>query len=114
MLAYIKGKIHRKTGHSIIVLAQEGLGYEVNVPTTYLEKSEKDQIIELNLYTKVREDDLSLYGFKTVKELDFFKLLLQVNGIGTKSALEILGHNPDQIMTALQTNKFKLFFRLIT
>ena len=44
-----------------------------------------------DMYTSVREEDISLFGFGTKEELAFYKMLISVNGIGPKSALGILG-----------------------
>ena len=64
---------------------------EINVTTLTLEKLPKvNEEVFLYTYFKVSEDAMSLYGFNNGKELEIFKLLLGVNGVGPKAALSIL------------------------
>lgn len=68
-----------------------GVGYAVNIPLCTFEKLPlpgKEVILQTVLI--VREDDMSLYGFATKQELQLFRLLTTVNGIGAKTALNIL------------------------
>ena len=68
-----------------------GVGYAVNIPLCTFEKLPlpgKEVILQTTLI--VREDDMSLYGFATKQELQIFRLLNTVNGIGAKTALNIL------------------------
>ena len=68
-----------------------GVGYSVNIPLCTFEKLPlpgKEVILQTVLV--VREDDMSLYGFATKPELQVFRLLTTVNGIGAKTALNIL------------------------
>jgi len=46
--------------------------------------------VDLHIHTHVREDQLALYGFTTVEELDLFEMLIQVDGVGPKVGLNIL------------------------
>ena len=102
MLAYLHGTIQKKLTKSLIVKVND-IGYLVSVPSNLFEKLKEKQKIELYLYTKVREDDISLYGFETVDELEFFKLLLNVNGIGPKLAMEILSQNTEKAKAAIMS-----------
>ncbi len=90
MIGFIKGTIAEKDAGYVIIEAG-GIGYEIFVPTNsgaYL-KNEGD---EVKVYTMmiVREDDVSLYGFSRKGELDAFKKLISVNGVGAKAGLSIL------------------------
>ncbi len=68
-----------------------GVGYAVRVPTAALtELRASHKPVSLLIHTSVREDAIDLYGFVTEEELVFFKQLLNVSGIGPKSALGIL------------------------
>lgn len=100
MISYLKGKILHKNGQQI-TLAGENIGYEVNVTSRLAETLETNQIMELYIHTKVREDNISLYGFQTSEELNLFKNLISISGVGPKSALEILSGHPDQIKSAI-------------
>lgn len=69
-----------------------GVGYKINVSPDVLSKTKKTDA-ELSLWTHlhVREDALDLYGFLNREELEFFEMLINVSGIGPRSALAILG-----------------------
>ena len=103
MIAYLQGSIKKKLPKSII-LDTGNIGYLVHLPTPLLEKTVEKEMIELFIYTRVLEDDISLYGFLSVAELEFFKMLLNVNGIGAKTALEILSADIQKVKNALLTS----------
>ena len=92
MFAYLKGNLEVKT-KGYIVLDVQGIGYKIFMSETSIEKlGELGQIIKVHTYLKVREDDISLYGFNTNEELRMFELLLSVSGIGAKTAINILSN----------------------
>lgn len=93
MISYLSGIIIDKTESSATVLVG-GVGYEVNLPSSVISKIKKDEEASFYVYTHVREDILALYGFQIKEELEFFKLLLSVSGIGPKVALSIIGASP--------------------
>ena len=100
MIGYLNGTIQKKFAKSLI-LNTGNVGYLVNIPTPLAEKCSTKDKMELYVYTKVREDDISLFGFETIEELDFFKTVLNVNGVGPKTALEILSQNLDKTKAAI-------------
>lgn len=94
MLHYIKGILTMKLESQIVVEAG-GLGYEVTVPansSVYLAHEGE----EITVFTAmmVREDDVSLYGFGSKAELDTFRKLITVSGVGSKAAIAILSAMP--------------------
>lgn len=92
MFAYIKGSLEIKT-RGYIVIDVNGIGYKIFMSETAIEKlGEIGENVKVHTYLKVREDDMSLYGFNTNEELRMFELLLQVSGIGAKSAIAILSN----------------------
>lgn len=103
MIGYLNGKIIRKMKGAVI-LDINGVGYVVHVATPFLDKLVEKSVLELFIHTKVREDDISLFGFETVSELEFFQILLSVNGIGPKLALEVLSQNPEKVKSAILTS----------
>lgn len=103
MIAYLQGSIKKKLAKSII-LDTGNIGYLVYLPAPLLEKMVEKEMVELFIYTRVLEDDISLYGFETVSKLEFFKMLLNVNGIGAKTALEILSVDTQKVKNALLTS----------
>lgn len=90
MLAYIKGKLEMKmTGY--IVIDVGGLGYKVFMSDVGIEKlGNIGEVVKVHTYYKVREDDISIFGFNTLEELKMFELLIGVSGVGAKTALTML------------------------
>jgi Holliday junction DNA helicase RuvA len=89
MLSWLKGKIKYKDEKSII-LEINNLGYKIFVTEFLLDKIRINQEIQLHTHLYSREDTLELYGFASREELNFFRQLISVSGIGPKSALAIL------------------------
>lgn len=90
MLAYIKGKLEMKmTGY--IVIDVGGLGYKIYMSDVGIENiGNIGEIVKVHTYYKVREDDISIFGFNTLEELRMFELLIGVSGVGAKTALIML------------------------
>lgn len=90
MLAFIKGSL-AETGTDYVVLDNQGIGYLIYTPSSVLEELPAlGQTVKMYTYMYVREDQMSLYGFLTRDDLQIFKLLIGVSGIGPKGALGIL------------------------
>lgn len=105
MFSYIKGSLEVKTT-GYVVIDINGLGYKIFMSDTAINKlGEIGQIVKVHTYVKVREDDISIYGFNTNEELRMFELLLSVSGIGAKSAITILSNiSPSSFALAVITN----------
>ncbi|MDD4088306.1 MAG: Holliday junction branch migration protein RuvA [Tissierellia bacterium] len=89
MISYIKGEVVKK-GIDYLVLDNNNIGYYINTSFSTLEKvSEKEKIIILT-YMHIREDIIALYGFLTSDEIELFKKLITVNGIGPRAGLSVL------------------------
>lgn len=90
MIAFLKGEIADMT-ESSIVLDVNGIGYEVLVPGQLLSMLEGiGQELKLYTYMQVREDAIVLFGFLTRDDLQMFKMLIGVNGVGPKAGLSIM------------------------
>ena len=90
MIGYIKGTIEALFQDSLI-LDNQGIGYRIFTSGKAIEGLPgMHSEVRLFTYLHVREDELTLFGFPTIEEMDMFKLLLSVNGIGPKAALSIL------------------------
>ncbi|MFA4815138.1 MAG: Holliday junction branch migration protein RuvA [Candidatus Gracilibacteria bacterium] len=98
MIRYLKGQILDHDERTIILLVND-VGYHVWVPKSVLEEGKEE--VELYIHTHVREDALTLYGFRTKNELSFFELLLTINGIGPKSAMDICCEPVEKIQNAI-------------
>ena len=90
MIAFLRGKILNK-GKGYVILRMGDIGYQVFVNVVAYADLSIGQEVEFYLYHHIREDMQDLYGFKSFAELEFFKLLLSVSGVGPKSALGVLG-----------------------
>ena len=90
MLAYIKGILEMKmTGYVVIDVG--ALGYKVYMTDTGIEKiGNIGEQVKVHTYYKVREDDVSIFGFNTLEELKMFELLISVSGVGAKTAITML------------------------
>ncbi len=90
MIAHLTGKV-RRAGPDFVVLDVGGVGYMVSVSATTRQKvPAPGDDIDLDIHTHVREDQLNLYGFASVEELNLFEMLIQVDGVGPKVGLNIL------------------------
>ena len=104
MIAYLKGKLVIKSVDYIVIDVQ-GIGYKVYMSKTAIDKLEEEKEIKVYTYLKVREDDISLFGFNTLEELHMFELLISVGGIGAKSAIVILSNiTPSKFALAVITS----------
>lgn len=91
MYSYIKGQLAEVIGEDWIVVENNGIGYNIHIPSQVLEYLPGiGEDVKIYTYLYVREDAYVLYGFLTRDDLNVFKLLIGVNGIGPKGALAIL------------------------
>ena len=105
MIAFVSGILELKLiGYIIIDVG--GIGYKV-----FMSESAIDSLgnvgdkVKVYTHQHVREDDISLYGFLTMEELNMFELLISVSGVGAKSALSILANvEPSSFALAVITN----------
>jgi Holliday junction DNA helicase RuvA len=107
MIALLTGKIAHKSPEYII-LDVNGVGYRVQIPfSTYYELPDTGAQISLTIYTHVKEDAISLYGFRTPSEKSFFQLLISVSGIGPKMGKDILSNvQVDELAAAITRGDF--------
>jgi Holliday junction DNA helicase RuvA len=105
MFAYIKGNLEIKSV-GYVVIDVNGVGYKIFMSESAIEKiGEIGKCVKVYTYLRVREDDMSLYGFNTNEELRMFELLLSVSGVGAKSAIAILSNiTPSSFALAVITN----------
>ena len=90
MYEYIRGK-YIGINKDYIIVENNGIGYKIFTSgATMADVPEAGEEITLYLEQIVREDFIGLYGFDSREELDMFKLLLNVNGVGPKAALSLL------------------------
>ncbi len=88
MISFIRGTIIG-TENDTLILENTGIGYEIAVPKTLLGEISVGTICGLWTHEYIREDSRELYGFRTREELDFFKKLISVSGVGPKMAMRL-------------------------
>jgi holliday junction DNA helicase RuvA len=90
LIAHLAGVV-RRAGPDFVVLDVGGVGYLLSVAAgTRQQLPPPGGQLELHVHTHVREDQLALYGFASVEELELFDMLIQVDGVGPKVGLNIL------------------------
>ncbi|MCI5741158.1 MAG: Holliday junction branch migration protein RuvA [Lachnospiraceae bacterium] len=90
MYSYIKGTLVEASAEGIVV-DNQGIGYGILVPGQVLEYLPSiGEEVKIYTYHYVREDMIALYGFLTREDVNIFKMLIGVSGIGPKGALAIL------------------------
>jgi Holliday junction DNA helicase RuvA len=101
MISYITGKIQH-TGVDYVIVVANGVGYKVNLP---IPKWQPGQEVEVYIHTNVSQDDIRLWGFYNLADLDLFTKLISVSGVGPKSGanlVHILGG--DAVVQAILQN----------
>lgn len=97
-------------GTDYLVVNNHGIGFKVFVPRDLVTSAELYKEISLHTYLLVREDALTLYGFETASDRDFFVLLLGANGVGPRIALSILSLlSIDMIRKAVVSGQSEIF-----
>ena len=92
MIARLKGILEEKSKERVVVDVQ-GVGYGLHIPETVLHRMpDLGGEVILQVYTHVREDQLTLFGFLSTLEREVFELLMTASGVGPKLALTILSH----------------------
>lgn len=109
MYAYFKGKI-AAIEIDLVIIEVNGIGYNIRISAgTASLLPPVGEEAKLYTYTSVREDAIALYGFLTKDDLDIFKLLIGVNGIGPKGGQSILSvMSPDELRFAILSGDAKM------
>ena len=112
MIGYLKGRI-LFVKQEYCIVETGGVGYQVFMAASALSRLERGQEAHLHIYTSVREDAISLYGFFDQEEHVLFLALLNISGIGPKVALGILScTTPDAFRLAILKNDVKALTQL--
>jgi Holliday junction DNA helicase RuvA len=101
MIALLSGQLaHRAPDHIIVDVG--GVGYQLHIPLSTFYRLPDTGQVRLQVYTNVREDAITLFGFFTSAEKDLFTLLISVSGVGPKLGITILSHiAPAELALAL-------------
>lgn len=105
MIAHLKGQLTYKSPEYTIIDVN-GVGYQVFTPlSTYYALPSSGQTVSLRIHTRVREDELKLFGFLTEEEQTIFQKLITINKVGPRLALGILsGMSPADLLSAVMNN----------
>jgi Holliday junction DNA helicase RuvA len=103
MIAWLKGRIAQKRAEMLVVDVH-GVGYQLFIPlSTFYELPELGEEVSLRVHMVVREDAIELFGFLTDSEMEAFRCLIGVAGIGPRLARNILsGVRPEELAEAVQ------------
>lgn len=102
MIGFLRGSV-LTTKENTLILDVSGVGYKVLCPLPLLLSLTEGDSLSLYIHTHVREDQLTLFGFKDENDLFLFEKLTSVSGIGPKSALSMLSvHSPSSIAHAVE------------
>jgi len=109
MIASIQGQVIQ-IGEDSLVVKVGGIGYLVYVTEFLVQSQRRGEAISLFTHLVVREDSLTLFGFRDQEEVTLFQELIKVNGVGPRLALETLStHNPDVIKRAVLNKQEEIF-----
>ena len=108
MIGFVRGNLVEK-GSDHVIVDNQGIGYLIYTPESVLnELPPIGNIVKIHTFMYVREDQLALYGFLTRDDLEIFKMLIGVSGIGPKGALGILSTiSPNQFRLAVLSGDSK-------
>jgi len=112
MISYVKGTLSGIMD-DVIVVEAGSIGINIHVPLTVVDELPPvGEEVLIYTFLKVSEDALTLYGFNTRRDLDMFRQLIGVSGIGPKGALAILSTlSPDDLRMAILTADAKAISR---
>lgn len=108
MISFIKGNIEiLKDG--LVIIENNGIGYKVNVSEKlYNYLYENRHNVKIYTFMNVKDDNISLFGFLTLEELQLFEKLITVSGVGPKGAISLLNViSPKDIISAIITSDIK-------
>lgn len=112
MISSLTGKINKIWGNNCEVEVN-GVGYLLWVGKNFLKKHTEGEEIKVATYMAVSENDISLFGFEDWDEVNLFKMLISVSGVGPKTAAQILGETESfQIIKAIGDANVDFFQKL--
>ncbi len=101
MIGQLRGKV-AAIGEAHAIIDVNGVGYEVQCSARTLRALETGQDVTLTIDTHVREDAIRLFGFRSEVERSWFRILQQIQGVGSKVALSVLGTlSPHDLASAI-------------
>ncbi|MDO8451402.1 MAG: Holliday junction branch migration protein RuvA, partial [bacterium] len=108
MIGALIGTVRTLHKNPVLVMVG-GVGYLVHIPESFAERLSTGKEYEFYTHTHVREDSLELYGFENPEDLHLFELLLDVSGIGPRTALQVSGKGRKNVQTAITIGDIEFF-----
>ena len=111
MISYVKGMLEDISDSGIVVEAG-GIGYFISMPPSISVKYKQHTEVKIHTYMNVKEDGISLFGFESQKQIELFKKLTSVSGVGGKTAMALLGVcSVNEITSAIVSNDITMLCR---
>lgn len=112
MIAFIRGEVIEKGTDNLVILTG-GMGLRIYVPVQTRDAAQVGEMMQLHTHLAVKEDSLTLFGFDQPEIRELFLLLLTVNGVGPRIALNILSMiSPDALRRAVAAEQADVFARV--
>ncbi len=113
MIGSLKGVVDQILPTGALVVDVGGVGYLVHCPSNLVSQAREGEVLKLAIFTSVREDAITLYGFETIQDKSWFEALRTTQGVGPALALAILSSIPrDELVRAIATNDIELLKRV--
>jgi Holliday junction DNA helicase RuvA len=107
MISFIKGMLEYR-GSDYIIVEVNNIGYKIMVPKNFNQSTTKDNQVKVYTCLIVKENDMTLYGFKNTSERELFERLLTISGLGVKTALSVLStFSPENFYTYILNEDIK-------
>ena len=107
MIYFIKGTVDRVLIDSVVIENSAGIGYEVFCNSKITSFIKEGESIKLITYTHIVQDNITLYGFRDERELNLFKMIIKVNGVGCRMALSIMEVDQNTFVQAILKDNVK-------
>jgi Holliday junction DNA helicase RuvA len=112
MISSLRGEI-LKIGNNFVEIEVGGVGYLVWCGLNFLNKRIIGEEMKIYTYQAVSENDISLFGFESGDEVDLFKMLISVSGLGPKTASSVMGQvGSEEIIRAIGEADVKFFEKM--
>lgn len=106
MIGKIKGRLKEVSGNLGLIETESGISYEIFLTPEIISSYYNNQsIVDIYTYLHFREEKIILFGFENKKQQEIFKLLLNVSGVGPRTAFSIISFiKTDELISAVKNN----------
>lgn len=111
MIGYLQGIVKALNHKQILILTSAGVGYTVYPAGSLLASAKLGASLEFYTHLIVREQELTLYGFATETEKNFFEKIITVSGVGPKMGLQILSQPLKEWLVAVESGNIEAIIR---